>query len=44
MTEKKPFDTAALRKKYGVYGLSIIQVVGIIFVLSITATIIYNYF
>lgn len=43
MTEKKPFDTTELRKKYGVYGLSIIQVVGGIFVLSILATIIHYF-
>ncbi len=41
--EKKPFDTKALRKKYGVFGLSIIQIVGIIFVLSILATIAYQF-
>ncbi len=41
--EKKPYDTEALRKKYGIFGLSIIQIVGIIFVLAITATVIYQY-
>jgi hypothetical protein len=41
--EKKPYDTASLRKKYGVFGLSIIQIVGIIFVLAMVATVVYQY-
>ena len=40
--EKKLVDTKELRKKYGVMGLSIIQIVGIIFVVAIVITIIYN--
>ena len=40
--EKKSVDTNELRKKYGVMGLSIIQIVGIIFVIAIVVTIIYN--
>ncbi|MFI4957010.1 MAG: hypothetical protein ACHQAX_07385 [Gammaproteobacteria bacterium] len=42
--EKKPCDTKELRKKYGVMGLSIIQIVGIIFVIAIVATIVHNIF
>ena len=40
--EKKLIDTKELRKKYGVKGLSIIQIVGIIFLVAIAITIIYN--
>jgi hypothetical protein len=40
--EKKIIDTKELRKKYGVKGLSIIQILGIIFVIAIVITIIYN--
>jgi len=32
-----------LRKNYGVFGLSIIQIVGIILVVSLTATIAYQF-
>ena len=43
MTEKKPFDTKALREKYGIRGYSIIQIVGTIFVIAITITIIHHF-
>ena len=32
-----------LRKKYGVFGLSIIQIVGIIMVVAIVATVAYQF-
>lgn len=32
-----------LRKDYGVFGLSIIQIVGIIFVVAVVATIVYQF-
>lgn len=35
-------DGKTLRKKYGIFGLSIIQLVGIIFVAALIATIAYQ--
>jgi hypothetical protein len=32
-----------LRQKYGVFGLSIIQIVGLILILSLIATIVYEF-
>lgn len=40
---KQPFDTKALRKKYGIFGLSIIQIVGLIFVVTVLVTIAYQF-
>jgi hypothetical protein len=32
-----------LRQKYGVFGLSIIQIVGLILILSLVATLVYEF-
>lgn len=43
MDNKAPKLTGKeLREKYGVFGLSIIQIVGLILILSMVATIVYQ--
>jgi hypothetical protein len=40
---KKPIITGKeLRKNYGIFGLSIIQIVSLIFILALIATIVYQ--
>lgn len=40
--DKSKITGKELRKKYGIFGLSIIQIVGLIFILSLVTTIIYQ--
>lgn len=42
MDNKPKITGKELRKNYGIYGLSIIQIVGLIFILALIATIIYQ--
>jgi hypothetical protein len=44
MNKQSPENTGKeLRKKYGVYGLSIIQIVGLILLISLTLTVAYQF-
>lgn len=42
MDNKQKISGKELRKNYGIFGLSIIQIVGLIFILALIATIVYQ--